>query len=200
MALPSDVTAALRKQAPKLMRKGMEREVKKKFNTIKQEMIKEFLGNPVTQEILGGPDTSNISGTLNGVSNLFAFIGFDSGEQPVAPILALFEKMTIKFEREIKRPKIGNRFKVDLPTADDIFAITPMPWATGRSWAQGIERGISGLGYLLRKNKGRSGSAIQSRVKVRAGKFQNTSYISALISKYKKKFEELKWLSNFNIS
>ena len=182
-ALPPDVTAALRKQAPKLMRKGMEREVKKKFDTIKQEMIKEFLGNPVTQEILAGPDTSNISGTLNGVSNLFAFIGFDSGEQPIAPILALFEKMTIKFER-----------------ADDIFAITPMPWATGRSWAQGIERGISGLGYLLRKKKGRSGSAIQSRVKVRAGKFQNTAYISALISKYKKKFEELKWLSNFNIS
>ena len=43
MALPPDVTAALRKQAPKLMRKGMEREVKKKFNTIKQEMIKELI-------------------------------------------------------------------------------------------------------------------------------------------------------------
>ena len=190
--LPPDVTAALRKQAPKAMRRGMEREVKKQFNKIKEEMVKEFLTNAITQEIMAGPDASNISGTLSGVSNLFAFIGFDRGEQPTAPILALFEKMTVKFDREIKKPKIGNRFKVDLPTADDIFAVTPLPWATGRSWAQGIERGISGIGYLLRKNKGRSGAAIQSRVKVRAGKFQNTPYISALISKYKKKFEELK--------
>jgi len=172
MALPPDVTAALRQQAPKAMRRGMEREAKKEFNRIKQEMIKEFLDSPITQEILGGPDTSNSSGTLNGVSNLFAFIGFDAGEQPIAPILNLFEKQTIKFEREIKRPKIGNRCRVDLPTADDIFAITPLPWATGRSWAQGIERGLSGLGYLLRKNKGRSGAAIQSRVKVRAEGFK----------------------------
>ena len=192
ITLPPDVTAALRKQAPKAMRRGMEKEAKKEFDRIKQEMIKEFLGNPITQEILAGPDAGNISGTLGGVSNLFAFIGFDRGEQPIGPILDLFEKMTIKFEREIKRPKIGNRFRVDLPTAEDIFAITPLPWATGRSWAQGIERGLSGLGYLLRKNKGRSGAAIQSRVKVRAGKFQNSPYISALISKYKKKFEELR--------
>ena len=67
-----------------------------------------------------------------------------------------------------------------------------MPWATGRSWAQGIERGISGLGFLLRKNnRGRSGAAIQSRVKVRGGRFRNTVYISAFIKKYKKRFEEL---------
>jgi hypothetical protein len=191
-ALPPDVIAALRRQAPKAMRRGFEREVKKQFEKIKQEMIKEFTNNPITQEILAGPDTSNISGTLGGVSNLFAFIGFDRGENPIAPILTLFEKMTIKFQNEIKRPKIGIRFTVDLPTAEDIFAVTPLPWAAGRSWAQGIERGLSGLGYLLRKNKGRSGAAIQSRVKVRAGKFQNAPYISALISKYKKKFEELR--------
>ena len=191
-ALPADVKAALRRQAPKAMRRGFEREVKKQFEKIKQEMIKEFTNNPITQEILAGPDTSNISGTLGGVSNLFAFIGFDRGETPIAPILALFEKMTIKFQNEIKRPKIGIRFSVDLPTAEDVFAVTPLPWAAGRSWAQGIERGLSGLGYLLRKNKGRSGAAIQSRVKVRAGKFQNSPYISALISKYKKKFEELR--------
>jgi hypothetical protein len=26
-----------------------------------------------------------------------------------------------------------------------------MPWAAGRSWAKGIETGISGLGFYLRK-------------------------------------------------
>ena len=87
---------------------------------------------------------------------------------------------------------LGVNFTGNLPLPEDVFSITPLPWATGRSWAEGIERGLSGLGHLLRKNKGRSGAAIQTSVKVRGGKFQNTPYISAFLRKYKKKFEELK--------
>ena len=79
-----------------------------------------------------------------------------------------------------------------MTTAQDIFSITPLPWASGRSWAEGIERGLSGLGYLLRKDGGRSGAAVQSRVnKIRSGRFQNRPYISALIKKYTKRFEDL---------
>ncbi len=81
--------------------------------------------------------------------------------------------------------KIGVTYNVTIPEASDIFKATPLPWASGRSWAQGIETGISGLGYLLRKEKGRSGKAVQSKTKVRSGGFQNTQYISALINKYK---------------
>ena len=55
-----------------------------------------------------------------------------------------------------------------------------------------IETGISGLGYLLKKKKGRSGEAIQTKTKVRSGGFQNTTYISALINKYKKQFNNIK--------
>ena len=157
-------------------------------------MIAEFLNHSVTQEIMGGPSSSNISGTLDGVTNLFAFIGFDRGDSPIAPILSLLEATNIQYESEIKRRPtgIGNRFRVTLPTAEEIFQVTPLPWALGRSWAQGIERGISGLGYLLRKNKGRSGAAIQSRVKIRGGGFSNTPYISALIKKYTQRFQQLK--------
>ena len=134
------------------------------------------------------------SGTLGGVTNLFAFIGFDKGDQPVTPIIQLLENTSIQFNKQLRENnKLGISYNVNLPTAEEIFAITPMPWAIGRSWAKGIETGISGLGYLLRKNsRGRSGSAIQSRVKVRGGKFKNTAYISAFINKYRKKFQELK--------
>ena len=69
-----------------------------------------------------------------------------------------------------------------------------MPWATGRSWAKGIETGISGLGYYLLKNtdSSRSGLGIQSPRKVRKkSKFKNTQYISALIKKYEKEFKNL---------
>jgi len=191
--LPLDVQQALQRQAPKQLRRDFEREIKNKFKNIKDELIKEFLADPVTIEILQGASGSNISGTLGGVSNLFAFIGFDSGEQPISPILQYLENIQLTYKQEIRKRGIGVEFEVSLPTAQDIFAITPLPWATGRSWAEGIERGLSGLGYLLRKDGGRSGAAVQSRVnKVRGGRFQNRPYISALIRKYRKRFEELK--------
>ena len=191
--LPSDVQNALKRQAPKALRRDLEKEAKRKFKRIKAEMIKEFLSHPITQEIMEGPNAPNISGTLGGVSNLFAFIGFDAGNQPVAPILERLEAVDIIYNKEYKEKGIGVSFNVFLPTAEDIFAITPLPWATGRSWAEGIERGISGLGYLVKKSGGRSGAAVQSRVnKVRGGRFQNTPYISSFIKRYKKRFEELK--------
>jgi hypothetical protein len=191
--LPSDVQNALKRQAPKALRRDLEKEAKRKFKRIKAEMIKEFLSHPITQEIMEGPSAPNISGTLGGVSNLFAFIGFDAGNQPVAPILERLEAVDIIYNKEYKEKGIGVSFNVFLPTAEDIFAITPLPWATGRSWAEGIERGISGLGYLVKKSGGRSGAAVQSRVnKVRGGRFQNTPYISSFIKRYKKRFEELK--------
>jgi hypothetical protein len=192
--LETDVILALQRQVPKLTRKGLDREARKKFKEIKREMISEFLANPITQEIMAGAGGTNISGTLGGVSNLFAFIGFDQGSDPISPILTLLESVTFEYGSEIKSPTkgLGVNFKVNLPLPEDIFAVTPLPWATGRSWARGIESGLSGLGHLLKKNKGRSGAAIQTSVKVRGGKFQNTPYISAFLRKYKKKFEELK--------
>ena len=191
--LPLDVKNALKRQVPKAVRRDFEKETKKKFREIKQEMIKEFLSHPVTAEIMGGPNSSNISGTLGGVSNLFAFIGFDQGDQPISPILTLLEGVDLIYNKEIRSKGMGVSFNASLPDAETIFAVTPLPWATGRSWAEGIERGLSGLGYLIRKSGGRSGAAVQSRVnKVRGGGFQNTAYISFLIKKYKKRFEELK--------
>ena len=133
-ALPLDVKNALKRQVPKTVRKDFEREIRDKFKKIKQEMIKEFLSDPVTMEIMAGPTSTNISGTLGGISNLFAFIGFDQGDQPIAPILNSLESVDIIYNKELKKTnQIGISFNVFLPTAEEIFAITPLPWATGRS-------------------------------------------------------------------
>lgn len=187
--LPRDVQMVLEKQAPKALRRPFEKDFKKKFLKVKSDMIKEFLSHPVTAELMAGPSSANISGTLGGITNLFAFIGFDASDKPVEPILQMLENMNYNYSGEAK---IGVRYYIDIPEASDIFKATPMPWASGRSWAKGIETGISGLGYLLRKEKGRSGKAIQSKNKVRGGRFQNTPYISTLIKKYKKEFNNIK--------
>ena len=189
-----EVQNAIKNQVPRVGKSILKKEINTKFKKIKKEMITEFLTLPVTQELLGGPDAPNISGTLNGFTSLFAFIGFDAGDQPIAPILNALERTELLYLRELKDgKKVGGEFNITLPTAQQIFSITPMPWAIGRSWAQGIETGISGLGFLLRKKgKGRSGAALQSRVKVRGGRFKNTAYISSFIKKYQRRFQNLK--------
>ena len=191
MKLPADVQKSIEKQVPKVLKRDFESTFKNKFEELKNEMIKEFLTHPVTIEIKDGPNASNISGTLGGDTNLFAFIGFNEGDDPITPILEILQNTKY---RRTKENKGAQEFTVDLPQIKEIFSAAPMPWASGRSWAQGIEVGISGIGYLLRKNSpnSRSGAAIQSRTKVRGGKFQNVPYISAIIRKYEKKFSQLK--------
>lgn len=192
--LPLDVQAAIRAQVPKLVKKSFRKNIDDKFKDVKKDMINEFMSHPVTQELLQGPDGVNISGTLNGITNLYAFIGFDDGDNPVQPILDILEDIKITKDIEQTTYGVGRKYDISMPTAKDIFSATPMPWATGRSWARGIETGISGLGYLLRKSSqnSRSGVAIQSNNKVRSGRFKNVQYISALIKKYEKRFDKLK--------
>tara|TARA_Y100000593_G_scaffold36717_1_gene71278 strand:- start:1546 stop:2136 length:591 start_codon:yes stop_codon:yes gene_type:complete len=193
--LDPDVIAAIQRQTPKLVKKDLDKEFRKKFDEVKKRMIKEFLDHPVSIEIAGGPSAGNVSGTLGGISNLFAFIGFSSGDSPLQPILEILESTNFRRESVLKKgQKVGYVYAVDLPESGKIFAATPLPWALGRSWAKGIETGISGLGYLLRKSSraSRSGAAIQTSKIVRGGKFQNVPYITALINKYKKEFKKIK--------
>lgn len=159
--------------------RGIEKEIEK----IKKQIVEEFTKHPVTIEIEGGIGASNISGTLSGITNLFSFIGFDEGTNPIDPIKSELEK--IGFSKTIT-PAGTIIYKIYFPTAEDIFNVTPLPWATGRSWAKGIETGLSGVGYYLKKtNNSRSGLGIQSKNQVRAGvRFKNVKYISALLKKY----------------
>lgn len=188
--LPADVQKIINSQSPKLLRKEFEMIVRKEFLTIKNQLIQEFLNHPITKEIQGGPSASNTSGTLGGQGNLFSFIGFFDGTDPIKDILNIFESMEVYFTKNIDS---GSLFTISFPEPKDIFAVTPMPWATGRSWAKGIESGISGLGYYLfiDSPKSRSGEAVQVDGKINVGKFKNTKYISALLAKYKKQITNL---------
>jgi hypothetical protein len=186
--LQSEINKKLAPQVRPEIRKLFQRSFQKKKN----EMIAEFLNHPVTIEIKGGVNSTNISGTLGGGSgNLFSFIGFDSNDDPIEPILRILEQISFDYlNTSTKRIN----YRINLPSAKEIFAATPMPWATGRSWAKGIETGISGLGFYLRKEtpNSRSGLGIQSPRKVRKkSKFKNIKYISDLIKRYEKEFSNL---------
>ena len=192
MPLNKTTQQSLRNQLPKLLQTEARKMLRRSFQKIKDKMIAEFQAHPVTREIEAGINASNISGTLDNITNLYSFIGFNDTQDPIAPIENMLYKTDIRF---VKINKNELEFEVTLPDAREIFAVTPLPWATGRSWAKGIESGLSGLGFYLKKQSesSRSGLGIQTSQKVRKGvKFKNTQYISALLKKYQKEFENIK--------
>lgn len=166
--------------------------VKERFEKIKEDIIKEFDEHPVTVEIKNGISSENISGTLGGITNLFSFIGFEANDDPISPIRELL--LASNYRIISSANGTGATVQFEIPTAKNIFDVTPMPWATGRSWARGIETGISGLGYYLKKVKNsRSGLGVQSSTnKVRTGAtFKNIKYISDLIKRFESRLKNL---------
>ena len=113
-------------------------------------LLGQYWNHPVTREIQGGfedPSFPNISGTLHGKGNLYSFIGFKKEQgDPTKPLGQLLSKVVI---REL--PKKGKilRYRISFPTASQLRQVTKLPWERGRSWAEGIEDGISGLGNYL---------------------------------------------------
>jgi hypothetical protein len=165
--------------------------VYKKIEKLKREMIADFLRLPVTKEILAGSTSSNISGTLGGYGNLFTFIGFNEGDRPINPIVQLLSQTNYKVTRFDQNG--AAKLTIEIPSKQDIFGVTPLPWASGISWAERIEKGMSGLGmYLNTSSKNsRSGRGIQADNKIRTGKFSNTSYVSVFLNKWVKVFEKI---------
>ena len=160
----------------------VKRELVKSATTLfleeKKRMLATFDSHPVTREIRGGANGANLSGTMQG-GNLFGFIGFTAGSDPISPLREVLEAINIrpKFERASTGEKI---FIVDIPDVKIMYAATPMPWASGRSWLEGVERGMSGLGrYLNTKSiHSRSGGGIQSDHTVKGGAFSGVTYLT----------------------
>lgn len=191
--IPRDTSSKINRDAADIIRKSVEKSLLSQFEKIKAEMIKEFLNHPVTEEIKKGANAQNISGTLNGYGNLFSYIGFYDGDDPIEPVLEEFKKSTIVFSRLVEGGAVWNIY---LPDKEDIWAASPMPWAIGRSWAKGIETGISGVGYYLytqreKLKNSRSGTAIQTSTRIGKPRFKNVKYISDILGKYEKKISQL---------
>lgn len=185
-----ELTTFVVREVVKKNKRAFQQRITVAFDKIRQEMIDEFLSHPISIEIEGGPSAENSSGTLDGYGNLFSFIGFEEGASPLEPILELLQSTRIELNRETEN---GFLMKIYIPSKEDIFSVTPMPWASGRSWAEGVERGISGFGRYLNidSSTSRSGAGIETQSVIRRGKFKNSPYISALINKYAKKFQQI---------
>lgn len=164
--------------------------IEKRVAREQARMIADFVGHPVTQELLGGNRSANISGTLGGSGNLFSFIGFSEGENPIAPILEILRR---PMRSRISKGSKVNSFiaNIDAPSKNDVYATAQVGWMGGRSWLDGIENGIAGLNHYLYDaagglNNSASGTGLQSKNKTRSVTQSRTSYVSSIMADFKR--------------
>lgn len=150
-----------------------------------KKLLREFLEHEITREISMGPDAPNISGTLSGYGNLFSFIGFESGDDPIGPIVDYLSD-SIKIRAIIETGKKFNViFRISLPSKEEIEQISELPWAD-RSWVFAMEQGLSGLGQYLHDTYGFESSRSETGIQIRGniedrGTFKNQAYMSEML-------------------
>lgn len=160
-----------------------------KLQQKQDRLVKNFKVNKITVELKAGPTASNVSGVLGGYGNLFSFIGFDAGADPTEVIERIFEQ---KIQFNVRRIGKSGKYKISffIPTTEEIYGLTPMPWASGSSWVDGIEKGMSNVGSYLYSSRGfgqsRAGTGLQAKNKSSGVTFRNTPYITKLLNNFKR--------------
>lgn len=168
------------------VKKMVQQIVNKEVEKQKNIMINEFTSHPVSKEIENGENSANSSGTLGGYGNLFSFIGFQRGFNPLDPILNLLKTISVQ---NVVAKNTRFEFKINIPSREEFFSVSQMPWETGRSWLFDMEKSISGLGeylYGISKNS-RSGAAVQSKKNIFQRTFRPVSYFNTIYNKFIKR-------------
>lgn len=174
----------------KAMAMAIRQVIAPKIENRQKDLQKEFKVHPITVELDAGPTASNTSGSLGGYGNLFSFIGFSGGDNPTEIISEIFRQ---KIRFTVRRRNNKGQYNVTfyIPSTDDIYNLTPIPWMTGKSWAKSVEEGgITNLGQFLYSSTGfgqsSSGTGIQVKNRSSGVRFTRTPYIGQLIENFKK--------------
>jgi hypothetical protein len=187
----------------------IEESVKKEFDKQKQIALTEFDSDKVTKELSNPEKEGNISMTLGGYGNLFGFIGFEAGFDPISPVRDALESkikfkgtnLAINYPRNRKGQfATGARTKVlkinfEVPDLNDFDEAAQFQgWNGGRNWVKGIERGISGVSYYADYPRGRSERGLQLKGPITDGPsnrpsgFKTKPYITKIVNNFKKNF------------
>tara|TARA_Y100000004_G_scaffold185169_1_gene234983 strand:+ start:111 stop:740 length:630 start_codon:yes stop_codon:yes gene_type:complete len=176
--------------------------IKRRVAGLKGVALKEFDRHPVSREIAQGPEGVNVSNTLSGEGNLFSFIGFSKTSDPLGPVREVLKSnlnltSRQKKKRGAKGMVSGYSYQLSFPTFAAFDLVARMPWESGNSWVEGIEKGISGYSnYMYFKfgdgkdlKKSRSGKALQVKKSANSGIFKTTPYITEILTNYRRRLE-----------
>jgi len=172
----------------------------RRVNAAQNEMVKTFEAHKVTEELKGGADYSGPT-VINYFKpdvanpNLFSFVGFPAGTDPVAVL-----KQLLEFPIQVKLTTRGKNiyyFKALIPTREDIEKATPMPseyFSGNLSWAAGLEDGdLIGAGQFLaiKASASRSGGGIQVEIQDTGTTVERVQYITDILEAFKQKLQSI---------
>lgn len=190
------------KQGEKTLVKQVRPYIQLDFETKKDIFFEEFDAHPVTQELEAGPTAySSIPSLAYSGGNLFSFLGFFSNQNPAQALRKYLEK-NIKLGRTKAGKPHGEMITfstpVNFPTLEEVDGAMSsekdgkLEW-TDRGFTSLISRGIPHLGqYIFDIAKGwgfppsRSGTAIQTKNKIRSGSFGGVPYMNELLGRLKR--------------
>lgn len=201
---------------PKLQ-KELEVEIRKNFALEKQKLVNNFENHEISKEVRK-PNRSKGSALLGSYKqgNLFGFIGFNEGADPISPVVKEINKITdikaIIFERSINRDVLGRfttgkqkkiRVAIEVPDLNDFKEASKevVPATSTFNWVKSIERGtISGykrfLGWSDKRSRGRSGEGVITKTNLRSGNFRHRpGYVTGLINSFVKNFSGVTFFS-----
>lgn len=188
---------AVARQAEPVLIRQVRPFIKLDFEAKKEQFIKAFDADPVTQEIEAGPGALSQQQELANVGgNLFSLLGFFQEQSPIAQLREYLQDNIVLYRTSAGKMK-GDKIRFDTtviaPTETDINFVmgtaedAKLYW-TGRSWTELLARGISGLpNYLFDLTRdfsqvpSRSGPAIQSKGELRSAKMGPIPYISRVL-------------------
>ncbi|MAF24677.1 hypothetical protein CL634_03770 [bacterium] len=166
-------------------RKAFER-VNNRVKRAQDQFRKDFEGHPITSEIDAGPNAENTSNTLSGYGNLYSFIGFMEGSNPLSAARKLVNSK-IKIHASRKHNFI--EYSISAPSLDDFESTTRMPYEAGNSWMRMLELGMTSFSfYMFKKWKSsRSGKGIQINNMLRGASSKPTPYITEILRNFRKR-------------
>ncbi len=167
------VRVAVARDAGPQMKEAAHERAEQVFTEAVIQMQQEFEDHPISVELANGIFAPNYSATLGGsedanqsrsggTKSLYGFIGFKRGTDPLAPIREALDPTStagkefgakLVYRREEKRgDDLRFVFEIHAPNKREIYKLTPIPWATGWSWAQKVETSIPGFARFLAKH------------------------------------------------
>ena len=176
-----DIIAATANAALAEAKKIALRVAKQEVFQANTELLETFLENEITAEIANGP---NSPASILSKGNLFSFLGFEEGEEPIKELASFLAKSIKITATTTNRRTLSVNVVLSFPTVDDIEEFTELPWVN-KSWVRAIEDGISGLGSYLYSDEGfeasRSESGIQASKAFSSQSFGAHKYLTEMV-------------------
>lgn len=178
------------KQSKEFLLEKLNDTAKEKFERAKGHLLYNLENHPISKEISAGQSISS-SRFLNGPGNLFSFLGFNEGTNPIEDLIDLLDQIIVFTPStkilDRKNFSFSAVSRTFIPVESDLQVLS-LPWEPGISWVFSIEKGVSNLGFYLfvKSAASRSGKGIQADHPTRSTSFTPTPYLSPLLEKFKR--------------